>query len=120
MLDSRRDGARLVAGTRPSPEVFALVEGAVETLERAGFSAVDAFRGLLAVSVYVGGFALEEQADRMRADEEPSPDLAEFHKRYPRMMAAMMEAGEPQGDNSFESGLALILDGMELRLSRGD
>lgn len=120
MLNSRRDGARLAAGTRPSPEMFALVERAVEALERAGFTGVDAARGLFAVSGYVAGFVLEEQADRTRRGvDESMPDMAEFQARYPRLMAALAAAGDPQGEESFEAGLALLLDGMRLRLPSG-
>ena len=117
MLNSYRDGARLAAGTRPSLELFALVERMVETLERVGFSAADATRGLFTVSAYVAGFVLEEQADRTRGDGDGEvPRLDDFKARYPRLMAALQESGDPQGDRSFEEGLALILDGMELRL----
>ncbi|MEV1175814.1 TetR/AcrR family transcriptional regulator C-terminal domain-containing protein [Nonomuraea sp. NPDC049784] len=118
MLNSYRDGARLVAGTRPSPELFAAVERVVAGLESAGFTAGDAMRGLSTVAGYVAGFVLEEQADRTRTDPEHAmPDMEEFQAAYPRLMAGMAEEGDPQGDRAFESGLQLILDGMELRLN---
>ncbi|MFB9623018.1 TetR/AcrR family transcriptional regulator C-terminal domain-containing protein [Nonomuraea helvata] len=117
MLNSYRDGAKLVAGTRPSPELFAAVERVVAGLESAGFTAGDAMRGLSTVSGYVAGFVLEEQADRMRPDKGHAlPDMEEFQAAYPRLMAGMAEVGDPQGDQAFEGGLQLILDGMELRL----
>ncbi|MET7327892.1 TetR/AcrR family transcriptional regulator C-terminal domain-containing protein [Nonomuraea sp. NPDC005650] len=117
ILNSCRDGAKLVAGTRPSTELFAAVERAMAGLESAGFGAGDAARGLFTVSGYVAGFVLEEQADRTRSDEERGmPDLEEFRRTYPRLMAGLTEVGDPQGDASFEGGLQLILDGMELRL----
>ncbi|HUR02325.1 MAG TPA: TetR/AcrR family transcriptional regulator C-terminal domain-containing protein [Nonomuraea sp.] len=63
---------------------------------------------------------MEEQADRARrSGDESMSDLADFQARYPRLMAALMEGGDPQGEQSFEAGLALILDGMRLRLSNG-
>ncbi|MBE1585860.1 TetR/AcrR family transcriptional regulator C-terminal domain-containing protein [Nonomuraea angiospora] len=121
LLNSYRDGARLVAGTRPSSELFAVVERAIEGLEAAGFSAGDAARGLFTVSGYVAGFVLEEQADRTRTDEERGmPDMEEFQAAYPRLMAGLAEVGDPQGDLSFEGGLRLILDGMGLRLEAQD
>ncbi|MGR6916275.1 TetR/AcrR family transcriptional regulator C-terminal domain-containing protein [[Actinomadura] parvosata] len=116
MLNSRRDGARLAAGTRPSPELFALVERSVVALERAGFGVGDALRGLFAVSGYVAGFVLEEQADRDRAGEGEGPDLDAFRAEHPRLAAGLMETGDPQGDEAFEGGLQLILDGLERRL----
>ncbi|NUW30941.1 TetR/AcrR family transcriptional regulator C-terminal domain-containing protein [Nonomuraea sp. SMC257] len=119
MLNSRRDGARLVAGTRPSPELFAQVERAVAALESAGFTAEDAMLGLSAVSGYVGGFVLEEQADRARDDEQEPPDREAVARAYPRLMAALERIGDPQGDRAFEGGLALILDGLERRLAGG-
>ncbi|AQZ60266.1 hypothetical protein BKM31_00920 [[Actinomadura] parvosata subsp. kistnae] len=116
MLNSRRDGARLAAGTRPSPELFALVERSVAALERAGFGVGDALRGLFAVSGYVAGFVLEEQADRDRGAEGEGPDLDAFRAEHPRLAAGLMEIGDPQGDAAFEGGLQLILDGLERRL----
>ncbi|KAB8192206.1 TetR family transcriptional regulator [Nonomuraea phyllanthi] len=117
MLNSHRDGAKLVAGTRPSPELFARVERAVAGLESAGFAVGDAVRGLFAVSGYVAGFVLEEQADRMRSDVgHARPDMEAFQAAYPRLMAGLAEVGDPQGDRSFEGGLQLVLDGMERRL----
>ncbi|MER6948051.1 TetR/AcrR family transcriptional regulator C-terminal domain-containing protein [Nonomuraea sp. NPDC000554] len=117
MLNSHRDGARLAAGTKPTDEMFGLVELAVEALERAGFAAADAFSGLFAVTNFVAGFTLEEQAERTRPDTDDHPDLVAFQARYPRMMAWLIETGDPQGDDSFEASLALILDGMSQRLA---
>lgn len=121
LLNSYRDGAKLVAGTRPSSDLFAVVERAMAGLEAAGFSAGDAARGLFTVSGYVAGFVLEEQADRTRTDgEDGMPDMEEFRAAYPRLMAGLAEVGDPQGDLSFEGGLQLILDGMGLRLKAQD
>ncbi|MEV0229503.1 TetR/AcrR family transcriptional regulator C-terminal domain-containing protein [Nonomuraea sp. NPDC050786] len=117
MLNSCRDGAKLVAGTRPSAELFAAVEQVIAGLESAGFAAGDAMRGLSTLSGYVAGFVLEEQADRMRPDAgQAPPDMEEFQVAYPRLMAGLAEVGDPQSDQAFEGGLQLILDGMELRL----
>lgn len=117
MLNSYRDGARLVAGTRPSPLLFQVVERSVAALETAGFTAGDAVRGMFAVSSYVAGFVLEEQADRGRGDLGAGmPDLAAFQEAHPRLTAGLMEVGDPQGERSFEGGLQLLLDGMERRL----
>jgi TetR/AcrR family tetracycline transcriptional repressor len=116
MLNSYRDGAKLVAGTRPSSVLFEVVERAVASLESAGFSAGDAVLGLFAVSGYVAGFALEEQADRTRPDVGAGmPDMEAFQVAHPRLMAGLMESGDPQSEQSFEGGLQLILDGMERR-----
>lgn len=116
-LNSRRDGARLAAGTRPSPELFEAVESMIETLEGSGFSDGDAMRGIFTLSSFVAGFVLEEQADRMRPDSGTEhPDLALVQASYPRLMGALMQVGDPQGDASFEAGVAMILDGMERRL----
>ncbi|MFI7112113.1 TetR/AcrR family transcriptional regulator C-terminal domain-containing protein [Nonomuraea sp. NPDC050227] len=119
MLNSYRDGARLVAGTRPSPVLFEVVERSVAALESAGFAVGDAVRGLFAMSVYVAGFVLEEQADRTRPDADGAmPDMAAFQRAHPRLTAGLAEVGDPQGERSFEDGLRLILDGMQARLDR--
>ncbi|MEW9549433.1 TetR/AcrR family transcriptional regulator C-terminal domain-containing protein [Nonomuraea sp. NPDC050783] len=117
MLNAYRDGARLVAGTRPSPEVLAAVERTVATLERVGFTVGDAFRGLSVLGGYVAGFVLEEQADRARrGGDEALPDMEAFAAAHPRVMAALRQSGDPQGEQAFEDGLQLVLDGLELRL----
>ncbi|MFI6595262.1 TetR/AcrR family transcriptional regulator C-terminal domain-containing protein [Nonomuraea sp. NPDC050536] len=119
MLNSYRDGARITAGTRPSPELFDMIEGMVAALERVGFDVVEAGVGVFALSNYVGGFVLEEQADRGRPDQpEEHPDIEAVTAAYPRLMAALNHLGDPQGDLAFEEGVRLVLDGMEARLRR--
>ncbi|MCK2217512.1 TetR/AcrR family transcriptional regulator C-terminal domain-containing protein [Actinomadura sp. ATCC 31491] len=116
-LNAYRDGARLAAGTRPSPELFASTERSVAALESAGFPAADAVQAMITLSGYVGGFVLEEQSDRTRPDAgDGPPDLAEFARAYPRLAAGLAAIGDPQGERSFDRGLELILDGLELRL----
>ncbi|MBO3750072.1 TetR/AcrR family transcriptional regulator C-terminal domain-containing protein [Streptosporangiaceae bacterium NEAU-GS5] len=119
MLNAYRDGAKLAAGTRPSPELFTVVERMVTGLESAGFTVRDAMQGISAMSAYVAGFVLEEQADKARTSTgEEMPDIAALQAAYPRVMAGVTEMGGPQGDRSFDGGLQLILDGMELAAAR--
>lgn len=62
---SRRDGARVLAGARPTGESPTLSFAAmVARLEREGFSAAEARRVLTALARYAMGWALGEQAQR--------------------------------------------------------
>lgn len=86
---SRRDGARLISGWRPTPERRAQVLPANRArLEASGFAPEDARVAFLALARYALGWALAEDA-----------------------------AGGPAegSDADFESGLAAMLDGLSLR-----
>lgn len=86
---SRRDGARLLIGWRPTPERRARIYPANRArLEASGFAAEDARVAFLAVGRYALGWAVTEQA----ADGPTS-----------------------ETDADFESGLAAMLDGLALR-----
>jgi TetR/AcrR family tetracycline transcriptional repressor len=66
---SRRDGARVLAGARPTGESRTLSFPAmVGRLEREGFSSLEARRTLTALSRYALGWALGEQAQRRPPD----------------------------------------------------
>jgi TetR/AcrR family transcriptional regulator, tetracycline repressor protein len=116
-LQRHRDGARLAATTKPVGSMWSEIELQIEVLVEVGFAPVDGLRGMFALSNYVSGFALEEEADRGRppsSTEELTRRLAE----NPWLRRALLDAGDPQGDAAFEHGLGLILDGMGATLSR--
>jgi TetR/AcrR family transcriptional regulator, tetracycline repressor protein len=115
-LLAHRDGARLHAGTRPGPSDLAGVDAQLRLYAQAGFDdATTAFAGI-AISRYVLGSVLEEQAEL----ERPPEGLpAEFDK-YPevkRIVETHLLAGGAESDNrTFELGLELIVRGLESRL----
>jgi len=127
-----RDAALLAASTRPRGDQWGQIEQQLRVLCEAGFSPADAARGMFALSNYVAGFALEEQADRRRGETgagelagadrgSPTPQqiiawvLGEGD--YPVLAEALAETGDPQGDAVFEYGLQLIIAGMRARLA---
>jgi AcrR family transcriptional regulator len=121
-LNRHRDGAMLAASTHPQPSQWPDVEMQVGVLVKAGLSPLDALRGLMAIGNFVSGFTLEEQADRMRGDPDPDPELWEKTMReelagYPLLVEALGAMGDPQSDASFEDGLALIIDGIRRRVT---
>jgi TetR/AcrR family tetracycline transcriptional repressor len=120
-----RDGAKLSASTRPHGSQWAEIEQQMEVLCGAGFAPGDALRGMLALSNYVNGFSLEEQADRLRdgaggtspAAEQVGAWLANL-ARYPLLAEGFRQAGDPQNDAAFEHGLRLLIEGMRSDLAR--
>lgn len=127
VLLSHRDGARLVAGTRPLEDGLPLVNGSIAALRQAtGCSAGRAMRCLVAVFTYVTGFVLDEQAEQHRnADErhDAIDDQAFLRRlraddRAPHLVAALEEIGDPNGEGTFEFGLRMIVDGMRTALLR--
>ncbi|OWJ65529.1 TetR/AcrR family transcriptional regulator C-terminal domain-containing protein [Inquilinus limosus] len=122
-LLSRRDGARLHAGTRPEPAEFAAVESETALLCTAGLAPADALRAQIAIGRYVVGWVLEEQADAADAAEREgegegermaAADLA----AYPRLAEGMAAVRDADPDAEFDHGLGLLLDGIAARIRR--
>ncbi len=116
-LLSRRDGARVFAGTTlPAERTFLrMLDLVVSVLRTAGFPAADALRAATTVHVYVVGSSIEEQAlpppEGFESPEKGFPSGTE----YPALAAAFAEF-DLDPDRTFEHGLGLILAG--LRASR--
>jgi TetR/AcrR family tetracycline transcriptional repressor len=113
LLLSRRDGARLVSGTRPGPDVARAAEAGIAELVRAGLTPATALHTLIAISHFVTGFVIEEQAAAAR--EVPAHDGGE---EFPLLRAAI-SGGGPEGDRAFEYGLGALIDGLAGHLSGG-
>ncbi len=101
LLLSRRDGARVHAGSRPPASRLDDIESQVDLLCRVGLTPPDAGRITLAVSRFVVGWVLEEQS---ALTETWAPDLA----GYPRLAAAADVDAAESADRNFE----LCLDGV--------
>ena len=111
----------LAASTHPLDSQWHDIEADIGVLVDTGMTAPDALEALITVSNFVTGFALEEQAERMRGaaveDLEPAEvdrALAGFAD-YPLLTEALREVGDPQSDRAFEAGLTLIIDGIRVR-----
>jgi TetR/AcrR family tetracycline transcriptional repressor len=114
-LRRHRDGATLAASTKPRGAQWEQIELLLTVLGEAGFAPADAARGLFAISNYIAGFALEEEADRRRG-ATGGPGEIQIPRETPLMAEALRTVGDPQGDDNFEYGLQLIIAGMRSRL----
>jgi len=118
-LLSRRDGARLHAGTRPEPAEFAAVESETALLSAAGLAPADALRAQIAIGRYVVGWVLEEQADATDAGEREGERMAAADlAAYPTLAEGMAAVRDADPDAEFDHGLGLLLDGIAARLAR--
>lgn len=126
-LLSRRDGARLVVGSRGTEETLTQLDTAIAALIEQGFTAVQALRGLMAINAFVLGFVQEEQADAQRhadtGETRPEDMLVEQREQLLRGTPALAEAigagGDPGGTAAFEDGLAMIVAGLGQALRQG-
>ena len=127
LLLARRDGARLVAGTRPLPDSLPLIDACVAALESAtGLGPGQALQALTAITAFVRGFVLDEHGEQERSRAEPDADARDGSEHIPgpggpavsHLDAAMSEIGSPNADVTFEYGLALIIDGIRVSLGR--
>lgn len=111
-----RDGARLHAGTRPSPLHFESIEGRLRLLCDAGFEPGQATRLMMSVGRFVIGWVLEEQAAQ-QADAPPSaaargPDAA----HYPLLAAGWAATLGSDAETLFDGALRLLVDGAQAQL----
>ena len=119
LLLSRRDGARLVAGTSPGPVVARQAEAEIRTLVSVGFTPAQALRAITAIGHYVTGFVLEEQAAQHRP-QPPSPTSSQpSSEEAPLLMAAIRDGGPAESSDAFEQGISMLIDGMQALLQRG-
>lgn len=110
VLLAHRDGARLVAGTSPGPEIAIAFDRELEAMVRQGFTPVRAIRAVTTLGAFVTGFVLEEQTRSARTRQPgPPPGAA---TETPTLMAAIGEGGSPDGPAAFDDGLTLLLDGI--------
>jgi len=125
LLLERRDGARLVATTRPLPDSLPLLDRCIAALEESsGCSPAEALQCLTAVTAFVRGFVLDEQAEteRTRDERRTSTDVVDRGTggqpltSAPRLDAAMRELGSPDGAETFEYGLRVLINGIRAAL----
>jgi TetR/AcrR family tetracycline transcriptional repressor len=133
LLRSRRDAARLIAGTMPvGPERLRLIDFTLGTLLGAGFDGDEAFQIALLLTNFVTGAVLEEASNPATAGAAPGESVAEVEAatsawmelfrgdRYPNLARAaqhMPSAPRFDPDAHFEFGLGILLAGLEQRRS---
>jgi TetR/AcrR family tetracycline transcriptional repressor len=106
---AHRDGARLVASARRAPQTVRRFDTELAAMVARGFTPVEALRTIAALNHYVDGSVLEEQA----STPDRNPEVTDL----PTLLTAL-RAGPPMGDEVFEYGLRLLIQGIETELSR--
>ena len=106
VLLSRRDGARLHAGSRPPMTRLDAVEAQLEVLVGVGLDPIAAARATLAISRFVVGWVLEEQA--AYPSDEQMPDTTE----YPNLSAAVAVLTQDDPDADFTATLTAVVNGL--------
>lgn len=112
-----RDGARVHAGSRPSPALYPAAEAQLGFMVAAGFDIVAAGYILQAAGHYVVGSVLEQQAFTAGGglpDNSPEADSAfEISKQFPLLGQAFRELENVSPDEGFEFGLVALVTGFE-------
>ena len=124
MMLGRRDGARVFSGTYLTDDsLVGSGEVALSVLTRAGFALRDASWGWQTAYAFVVGFTIEEQAVRPVSGERDERFAAErrISRLDPVAHPLSVEASASMFDevqDRFDFGLAIVLDGLALRLHR--
>ena len=105
-LLASRDGARVVSSALRGGEATLHFEAELAAMVALGFTPVRALRTITTLSHYITGHVLQEQGS-VREPGGPPPDLS----RLPTIAAAL-RGGDPIGDEVFEYGLEVIIEGM--------
>ncbi|WP_454758681.1 tetracycline resistance transcriptional repressor TetR [Caulobacter segnis] len=116
-LLSYRDGARVHAGTEAAPDDLDHVEVQIGCLTAAGFSPGEALQLFVAISRYIVGCVLEEQASPITGSAEQAR-LDEAARAYPALAEAIAHYRLSGHEGLFERGLALIVKGAEAELAQ--
>ncbi len=118
---SYRDGARVVAGNRPTEAALPQIEQFLNMWVEAGFPPNEALAYILTFGDFITGCALEHQAEIERRRLQPTDSSAELWKKieaYPTLHTASktrMGSNGLQRSSNFERGLRLLMTGLRLR-----
>jgi hypothetical protein len=124
MMLSRRDGARVFAGTYLTDDsLVASTEGPLKALTTAGFSLTDAVMAWNTVYSFVIGFAIEEQSTQTpKGKPDPRFDPAARRSRLdPSTAPLASNASEvmfTDADARFAFGVQAIIDGVRTHARR--
>ncbi len=104
-----RDGARVHAGTEVDASHLDAIEAQLECLHAAGFDSEKALGLQIAISRYVVGCVLEEQADEAGSGDRSAIDAAaESHPNLAKALSVYRAKGH---EALFEAGLELLISG---------
>lgn len=120
---AHRDGARIVATAAwLSPATITMFNDELTALVGCGFPPMLALRTITALSQYVNGFVLQEQASPRHDAEQPSDpltavsDLLGGDTSAP-LLVALREGASTISDDTFEHGLLVLIAGTATALS---
>lgn len=121
-LLAHRDGARIVTGAAwLSPATIRMFNTELAAMVDRGFTPVLALRTINAISQYVNGFVLVGQAKPRQSADDPAltalTDLLATGTSTP-LLAAIRDGGSTTGDDAFEHGLQMLIDGTTAALDR--
>jgi TetR/AcrR family transcriptional regulator, tetracycline repressor protein len=119
VMVSVRDAPQVIAGNRPTADMLAGHDLALGTLVAAGFSAPEAQQVFFVLGAYIGGMALEWQAEACRAeagvDDSALAEAVRDTARFPHLAAAAANALSHRPQATFDYGLALLIRGIRDR-----
>jgi TetR/AcrR family tetracycline transcriptional repressor len=111
-LLASRDGARVVSAAVRGGDAVRHFEQELAAMVERGFTPVQALRTITALSHYINGHVLQEQAVAGVAGRGERPDLSELPT-----LAAALRGGSPIGDEVFEYGLRILIKGTESQVT---
>ena len=117
-LVAHRDAALVVAGNRPTAAALPQIERAVGVLVAAGFPPGEAMQVLFTLGAYVGGSAVEWQAEAARASAVQADGEVALLIRdgsFPHLTVAVKDLVAHPPRATFEHGLDLIVAGLRSR-----
>ena len=112
-LLASRDGARVVSAAVRGGDAVRHFEQELAAMVERGFTPVQALRTITALSHYINGHVLQEQAVVAAAGSGDHPELSELPT-----LAAAVRSGSPIGDEVFEYGLTILIKGTESVVGR--
>lgn len=111
-----RDAPQVVAGNRPTVDMLASSEIALGELVAVGFDATEAQQVFFVLGGYIGGMALEWQAEQGRTgaglDDGELLATVQDSGRFPHLAAV---ASAQQAQSTFDYGLSLLIKGIRAR-----
>jgi TetR/AcrR family tetracycline transcriptional repressor len=116
-----RDGARVVAGNRPTDGALPMIEHYLKMWVDMGFPPDEALTTVLTFGDFIAGSALEVQAEIERQRLQLPDQQQTIWKKiedYPTLHAAAAAKVKARGHNvhsSFEHGLSLLIAGLRQR-----
>ena len=115
-----RDAPQVMAGNRPTEAMLPIIERWLAVWIDAGFPHEEAFLSILALGNFILGSALEYQAEteraRLRENLRKAPKLA-GKDQFPHLKKAIAVRHGSDPHEAFETGLALVIDGLKGRLA---